>query len=63
MLCNHQGEAEGDLYIDDGHSFAYKNGAFAYMKFSFKRGKLTALYVQYLTYCKLAGFKVFKLQL
>lgn len=44
-LVRHQGEAEGDLYIDDGHTFAYKNGAFAYMKFSFKQGKLVAKYV------------------
>ncbi|XP_031551690.1 neutral alpha-glucosidase AB-like [Actinia tenebrosa] len=42
LALDMKGEAEGDLYIDDGHTFAYKNGAFAYMKFSFKQGKLVA---------------------
>ncbi|XP_048585965.1 neutral alpha-glucosidase AB isoform X2 [Nematostella vectensis] len=42
LALDPKGEAEGDLYIDDFHSFDYKTGAFAYMKFTFKQGKLAA---------------------
>ncbi|XP_020608493.1 neutral alpha-glucosidase AB-like isoform X1 [Orbicella faveolata] len=37
-----QAEAEGDLYVDDGYTFDYKNGAYIYMKFSFRGGRLVA---------------------
>jgi len=37
-----QAEAEGDLYVDDGYTFDYKNGAYIYMKFTFRGGQLIA---------------------
>jgi len=37
-----QAEAEGDLYVDDGYTFDYKNGAYIYMKFTFQGGRLVA---------------------
>ena len=37
-----QAEAEGDLYVDDGYTFDYKRGAYIYMKFAFRGGRLTA---------------------
>lgn len=42
MALNPSAEAEGDLYVDDGHTFDYKNGAYIYMKFSFRGGRLVA---------------------
>ena len=41
-----QAEAEGDLYVDDGYTFDYKNGAYIYMKFTFRGGQLIAKWVQ-----------------
>lgn len=41
-LISVQAEAEGDLYVDDGYTFDYKNGAYIYMKFSFRGGRLVA---------------------
>jgi alpha 1,3-glucosidase len=34
------GRAEGTLYADDGHSFAYESGAFLYRRFVYGDGKL-----------------------
>ncbi|RMX38788.1 hypothetical protein pdam_00017684 [Pocillopora damicornis] len=42
MALNPSAEAEGDLYVDDGHTFDYKNGAYIYMKFSFRGGRMVA---------------------
>lgn len=41
FLCV-QAEAEGELYVDDGYTFDYKNGAYIYMKFTFRGGRLIA---------------------
>ncbi|XP_075044679.1 neutral alpha-glucosidase AB isoform X2 [Mixophyes fleayi] len=37
-----QGEAEGELFLDDGHSFNYQQNMFLYRKFSFSHGRLTS---------------------
>lgn len=37
-----QGTARGDLYLDDGHSFAYRRGVYAHREFTFSEGVLTA---------------------
>ncbi|KAJ7374235.1 hypothetical protein OS493_007312 [Desmophyllum pertusum] len=42
LALNSNAEAEGDLYVDDGYTFDYKNGAYIYMKFTFQGGRLTA---------------------
>lgn len=42
FLISVQAEAEGDLYVDDGYTFDYKNGAYIYMKFTFQGGRLVA---------------------
>lgn len=42
LALNSKAEAEGDLYIDDGHSFDYKSGAYVHVKFTFKGGKIVA---------------------
>ena len=34
------GYASGTLYLDDGKSFDYKDGARFYMRFTYKNGKL-----------------------
>ncbi|KAM8938957.1 neutral alpha-glucosidase AB isoform 1-T1 [Pelodytes ibericus] len=35
-----QGEAEGELYLDDGHSFNYEQNKFVYRGFNYSRGEL-----------------------
>ncbi|KAG1665345.1 Neutral alpha-glucosidase AB [Nymphon striatum] len=40
VALDKDGKAEGHLYIDDGDSFEYQNGAFAYMKLTFENNKL-----------------------
>ncbi|WPT16627.1 Putative glucan 1,3-alpha-glucosidase [Picochlorum sp. SENEW3] len=35
-------EAEGDVYVDDGHSFAFQRGQYAYRKFEFSKYTLTS---------------------
>ncbi|XP_044125389.1 neutral alpha-glucosidase AB isoform X2 [Bufo gargarizans] len=37
-----RGEAQGDLYLDDGHSFSYQQNEFLYRKFNYSHGKLTS---------------------
>ena len=37
-----QGEAKGQLYIDDGHSYNYKNGEYLLRQFAFSNNKLTS---------------------
>jgi len=34
------GEAEGELYMDDGHSYSYRSGAFIRRRFTFSKGRL-----------------------
>ncbi|MEE6526659.1 hypothetical protein FKM82_027435, partial [Ascaphus truei] len=36
------GEAQGELYLDDGHSFNYEKNQFLYRGFNYSRGDLTA---------------------
>jgi alpha 1,3-glucosidase len=36
------GTAEGRLYVDDGHTFAYEKGGFVYKRFVFQGNELTA---------------------
>ncbi|KAM4617591.1 neutral alpha-glucosidase AB [Discoglossus pictus] len=37
-----QGEAQGELYIDDGHSFNYEQNEYLYRDFSYRGGDLTS---------------------
>ncbi|XP_018420919.1 PREDICTED: neutral alpha-glucosidase AB isoform X1 [Nanorana parkeri] len=37
-----QGEAQGELFLDDGHSFNYQQNEFVYRKFSYSHGQLTS---------------------
>ncbi|XP_068117348.1 neutral alpha-glucosidase AB isoform X2 [Hyperolius riggenbachi] len=37
-----QGEAQGQLYLDDGHSFNYQQNEFVYRKFNYSHGQLTS---------------------
>lgn len=40
VFLDEKQSAKGELYIDDGHSFAFKKGAFTKVQFSFEDGKL-----------------------
>jgi len=42
VALDSKGEASGELYIDDGHSFDYQRGQFVRRKFSFSNGRLSA---------------------
>ncbi|XP_077143628.1 neutral alpha-glucosidase AB isoform X3 [Ranitomeya variabilis] len=42
VALNLQGEAQGELYLDDGHSFNYQQNDFLYRKFSYSHGELTS---------------------
>ena len=42
-VVHSQGEAKGQLYIDDGHSFNYKKGESLLRQFSYSDNKLTSL--------------------
>lgn len=37
------GSAEGELYIDDGKSYEFKQGAYIHRRFIFSNGKLTSV--------------------
>lgn len=37
-----QGTAEGELYIDDGESYEYQDGAYIHRRFVFSAGRLTS---------------------
>ena len=37
------GAAEGELYIDDGKSYDFKQGAYIHRRFTFSDGKLTSV--------------------
>lgn len=41
VVLNSSGSAQGDLYIDDGHSFAYQRGSYLHRQFTFSKGYLT----------------------
>ncbi len=41
VALNSSGSAEGDLYIDDGHSFAYQRGSYVHRQFTFSKGVLS----------------------
>lgn len=41
VVMNNAGSAEGTLYVDDGESFDYEQGAFIHRKFSFDPSKAT----------------------
>ncbi|CAK9316407.1 unnamed protein product [Citrullus colocynthis] len=45
VALNSSQAAEGELYIDDGKSFEFKQGAFIHRRFVFSGGKLTSLNV------------------
>uniref|UniRef100_A0A8C5R3E1 Neutral alpha-glucosidase AB n=1 Tax=Leptobrachium leishanense TaxID=445787 RepID=A0A8C5R3E1_9ANUR len=40
VALNLQGEARGELFIDDGHSFNYEQNEFVYREFNYSRGQL-----------------------
>ena len=42
MALDSKYEAEGELYIDDGKSYEFEQGAFIHRRFKFAKGKLTS---------------------
>lgn len=42
MALNRDGEAEGSLYIDDGETFDYQDGAFIHRHFVFEESTLSS---------------------
>ncbi|XP_018115471.1 neutral alpha-glucosidase AB isoform X1 [Xenopus laevis] len=42
VALNVQGEARGELFLDDGHSFNYEQNEFLFREFNYSQGKLTA---------------------
>ena len=42
VALDQDGRAEGDLYLDDGSSFAYTRGMYAHRNITFAQGKLTS---------------------
>lgn len=42
VVLDSKGQASGDLYLDDGSSFAYKRGVFAHRLFTFENGVLSS---------------------
>ncbi|KAJ0041468.1 hypothetical protein Pint_27440 [Pistacia integerrima] len=45
VALNSSQAAEGELYVDDGKSFEFLNGAFIHRRFSFSNGQLTSVNV------------------
>ena len=41
IALDSSGSARGDLYVDDGHSFAYQRGSYIHRQFSFEKSILT----------------------
>ncbi|KEG12162.1 glucosidase [Trypanosoma grayi] len=41
IALNERGNSDGDLFIDDGESFAYESGAYIHRRFSFTENRLT----------------------
>jgi alpha 1,3-glucosidase len=42
VAMNAQGEASGDLYLDDGKSYAFQRGVFLHREFTFEKGALSS---------------------
>jgi alpha 1,3-glucosidase len=42
VALNSSFEAEGELYIDDGKSYNYKEGAFIHRRFTFSDGRISS---------------------
>ena len=42
VTLDNKGQASGDLYLDDGSSFAYMRGMYAHRVFEFKEGTLSS---------------------
>lgn len=42
MALNSSYEAEGELYIDDGKTYDYKEGAFIHRRFTFSEGRISS---------------------
>ena len=40
-----QGQADGELFMDDGHTFDFRNGKYNYKKLTFENNKLSSKYV------------------
>ena len=40
FICSLQGKADGQMYVDDYHSYEYKQGAYALTNLSFHNFKL-----------------------
>lgn len=57
IALNSSNAAEGELYIDDGKSFEFQQGAYIHRRFIFANGKLTSLNLGHST----AGNKKFAL--
>ncbi|XP_077995538.1 neutral alpha-glucosidase AB-like isoform X2 [Glandiceps talaboti] len=47
VALDKDGKAKGDLYIDDGHSFEYKNGKYLFLEFEFSDHKLISRPIGY----------------
>lgn len=45
IALNSTQEAEGELYVDDGRSFEFAQGAYIHRRFTFSDGKLTSIKV------------------
>ena len=41
IVLNSTGQAEGELYVDDGHSYNFQEGAFLHRRFVFANGQLS----------------------
>uniref|UniRef100_A0A8C7ZAV1 Glucosidase II alpha subunit b n=1 Tax=Oryzias sinensis TaxID=183150 RepID=A0A8C7ZAV1_9TELE len=48
---NARGVAEGELYIDDGHTFNYEKKEFIHRRLSFSNNVLSSVYVQRSSFC------------
>ena len=42
VVLDNNGAASGDLYLDDGRSFAFQRGIFAHRRFTFRDGRLSS---------------------
>ncbi|KAG0177650.1 hypothetical protein DFQ29_004616 [Apophysomyces sp. BC1021] len=42
IALDHNGDAQGTLYLDDGETYAYESGAYVHTSFTFKNGVLTS---------------------
>ncbi|KAF7723698.1 hypothetical protein EC973_001739 [Apophysomyces ossiformis] len=42
VALDHNGDAQGTLYLDDGETYDYESGAYAHTLFTFKNGVLTS---------------------